>query len=739
MKRIGFEVMSTEPIIFGLDILAQSNRAKKGSTLYSLIVLKADHLDKYAKVNKRKLFQKINDIQPDFIAIDNIFELAPNFSGVVRFLQMIPPATKLIQVTGNPRTGMEKITTLIRKHRIQKSLSFKYSSQKTNSVETAEVCARLCQIQVGHEVVAFEDEIKIIVSKKKSHGKGGWSAPRYERVSKAAVHQAAAEVEIILQEREATWEEYEYPQRKVYLSQLNKRSIPEIKSLIRPLTTELVRVTLERITKSSLDFQPLDVNLAPASRSLYNIILGIDPGTTTGIAVLDLMTGKILYLGSKRECGISQIIRIASRFGKISCVAADVLPVPSTVEKVAKITGSKLKYPTVLTSATTKREYLQDYQDLTINHGHLNSHERDALFAALKAYNSLKEQLSKITKIVKETRIDLLTKLPEIQRLVLAGNSISNTFYIIDERISVQEGDSSLKKEDENIVRSLKHEIDMLQTKIEVIYEELEKLDQEAEFWKKQYQEKSIETKRWKNKYEQKRLKSSHHKQKEISEAVRREVGRITDENKEIRRKLRKNQIEMEKLKQIKNFWVLGREMPLKVLSFFADSSIRETIKNFGLHEGDIVLVLDPSGGGAQTALKVIDTGIRGILVPEGVANFADQALIQFKENCIPLLYLPMKKFTERDLTSSTSQLELWEYEGLYLIDISVKEEIKKKELKLREQLRQKRMSQVLQKKDSSRVKSSGEVDMSNLLKEFEEDYISQYNADFKNDLNEEE
>jgi hypothetical protein len=98
-----------------------------------------------------------------------------------------------------------------------------------------------------------------------------------------------------------------------------------------------------------------------------------------------------------------------------------------------------------------------------------------------------------------------------------------------------------------------------------------------------------------------------------------------------------------------------------------------------------------------------------------------------------------MKKFTERDLTSSTSQLELWEYEGLYLIDISVKEEIRKKELKLREQLRQKRMSQVLQKKDSSRVKSSGEVDMSNLLKEFEEDYISQYNTDFKNDLNEEE
>lgn len=721
--------MSINPIIFGLDILAQTIRGKKSSTIFSLVVLQGDHLDKYPKLNKRGVFQRIKDIKPDMIAMDNIFELAPDFNGIIRFLNIIPPTTRLVQVTGNPRTGMEKVTTLVRKHRIQRELSFSFSAQKMNSVETAEVCARLCQRRIGHEVVAFEEEIRIVVSKKKSHGKkGGWSAPRYERIGRTAIHQAADAVEGILQEKGFSWEDFEYPKRRVYFVQLDGTSIVEIRNLIKHLTTDLVRVVLERVTKSSLDFQPLDVNLAPASRSLHNIVLGIDPGTTTGIAILNLMNGKVLFLGSKRECGISQIIRISSKYGKISCVAADVIPVPSTVEKVAKITGAKLKYPSVLASAATKRDYLHDYQDLTINFGHLNSHERDALFAAVKAYNSLKEQLSKINRIIKETRADLIENLPEIQRLVLSGNSISKTIEVVNGRISTQGGNAALDLTKDHILTSMKHENELLQSKIEVIYEEMDKLDQEVEFWQKKARKNVSEIKYWKNKQEKEQLKRSRIKHKEISEAVDREVGRIRDENQEIRRKLRENQIEMEKLKHIKNFWVQGREIPLKVIQSFNDSSIRETEKKYGLHEGDIVLVLNPSGGGAQTALKVIDIGIRGILVPEGAAKFADQALTQFRDNCLPLLNLPLKQFSERDPVQSDRKFELWEYEGLFLTDMSIKEEIRKKELILREYLRQKRIAKLQQKEKKLDIKSSTELNISHLLEELKKDFIAQYN-----------
>ena len=723
--------MPESSIIFGLDILARSNKASKGS-IFSLVVLTQDHLDKYPKLNRRTLFNKIKDIKPDYIAMDNVFELSPSANSIIRFLQKIPPRTMLVQITGSPRTGMEKISNLVRKHRLKKELSFPFSSHKLNSLETAEVCARLCQKRVGHEILAFEEEIRIRISKKKSHGRGGWSAPRYERISRAAVTHAADEVELILREKEITWEMFEYPLRRVYLALLEKELIPEIQTLIKPLTTELVRVTLERITKSNLSFQPLDVSIAPTSRSLRNIILGVDPGTTTGIAIIDLMKGHVLYLKSNRECGISEIISTASKFGKICCVAADVIPIPATVEKIAKITGAKLASPSVLVSAAAKREYLHDYRDMTVNYSHLNSHERDALFGAIKAFNSLKEQLSKINHIIQNSYPELIPHLSEIQRLVIAGNSISNAIEMTRGKINAQKGVVA-EEEQEKLTLSLKYEIKMLQAKIEAIYEEMDKLNQEIVFWRRKSREETEKIKEWKDKDERERLKRSDLMQKRISAAVTREVGRIMEENQEIRRIIRQNQQEMDKLKQIKNFWVQGREIPLKVVKSFSDSAIRETEKNYGLNDGDIVLVLDPSGGGAQTAQKMIDIGIRGVIIPEMAAKFSDQALNQFIDNSVPCLQLPLKDFSVRSKDTFQPKLELWVYDGLYLTDIGIKEEIRKKELKLREKLRQKRMFLISQTKQASETIKNTELDIEKILDDFREDYITQ-NPDHRED-----
>ncbi|MHA1227026.1 MAG: DUF460 domain-containing protein, partial [Candidatus Hodarchaeales archaeon] len=431
VKTIGNETMKNRSIIFGLDILTHAHKGKKSSSLFSLVVMGEDHLDKYPKINKRTLLRKIFDIKPDYIAIDNIFELAPDAQGIMRLLKVFPPTTSLVQVTGNPRTGMEKINVLVRKHRLKNELSFQYNNQKMNSLETAEVCAYLCSKRVGHEIIAFEEEIKIVISKKKSHGHGGWSAPRYERVSRTAVDQAGDAVEELLKEHNTEVEKISYPNRQVFLVRLKKEEIPKIQRKIKELNTELVRVSLERVTKSNLEFRPLDATLAPSKKVLRNTILGIDPGTTTGIAVVDCIKGQVLFLGSIRECGISQVIRIASEYGKVCCVAADVVPAPATVEKISRITGAKLLAPPVLMTASQKREYLQNYRDLTVNYGHLNSHERDSLYAALRAYNSLKDQMAKVQRIVRENHPELISFLPEIQRLVVFGNSISNAISTI--------------------------------------------------------------------------------------------------------------------------------------------------------------------------------------------------------------------------------------------------------------------------------------------------------------------
>ena len=722
--------MNVHPIIFGLDIYSYTNRGDRKSSLFSLAVLQDNHLDKYQKLNKRSLFRKIRDIQPDFIALDNIFELAPNALGIVRFLKIIPPRSRLIQVTGNPRTGMEKIPNLVRKHRLQNQLTFIYNSQKMSALETAEVCARLCQMRVGHEIIAFEEDLKISVSKKRKHGRGGWSAPRFERVSKIAVQQTASEVETILQEQGMTWESFEYPGRHVYILEVERDQIAPLSALLKPLNTEAVKVTLDRISKSSLDFQPLDVSLAPSSHSLRNVILGIDPGTTTGIAVVDLTRGKILYLGSKRECGLSEIIRIASKFGKITCVAADVIPIPSSVEKIAKITGAKIKSPSSLVSATVKREYLNNYSDLTIDFGHLNSHERDALFGALKAYNSLKDQTTKIKRILEESNPYLLDYLPEIQRFVLSGYSISNAIELIQEKIKLKEK-AVPERDQEQITKPFKQEIESLHIKIDALYEELDKLEKEVNYWRKESKKHVNDSKKWKDKFEQERLRFSRIQHQKINEAVQREVDRIIDENQQIRRQLRQNEEEMEKLKQIKNFWVKGREMPLKVVKSFSDSAIRETEIQYGLNEGDIVLVLDPSGGGSQTALRLIELGVRGIIAPKNAPNFSDQALRQFKANCIPFLQLPMEQFSTINQIHSSDELKIWVYDELYLTDFLVKEEIRKWELKLQEELRKRtRLEHSLEETMRNKI-IENESDIERILDDFRAAYITQYREEF--------
>ena len=137
------------------------------------------------------------------------------------------------------------------------------------------------------------------------------------------------------------WDFFKYPQKRVFLVQLEKETIPLIQARIKPLTTDLVKVSLQRVSKSTLDFQPLDISMAPSSGSLKNVILGLDPGTTTGIAILDCNRGNVLYLGSKRECGVSEIIRLSTKYGKVSCVAADVIPAPAMVDRVSRITGKQ--------------------------------------------------------------------------------------------------------------------------------------------------------------------------------------------------------------------------------------------------------------------------------------------------------------------------------------------------------------------------------------------------------------
>ena len=120
------------------------------------------------------------------------------------------------------------------------------------------------------------------------------------------------------------------------------------------------------------------IRFRPLSGKPRYLIVGIDPGTTTAIAALDL-DGNLMHLESSRQMNMSGVIEALYRVGKPLVVASDVQEMPYSVEKIRRAFSAVSYNPRQDTSVEAKLS-------LTAGFPYANVHERDALSAALDAY-----------------------------------------------------------------------------------------------------------------------------------------------------------------------------------------------------------------------------------------------------------------------------------------------------------------------------------------------------------------
>jgi len=71
------------------------------------------------------------------------------------------------------------------------------------------------------------------------------------------------------------------------------------------------------------------------------IIVGIDPGTTLGYAILDVK-GNIIETYSSKQHDLGKLIKKVTDKGKVIAVGCDKKNVPSLVEKFSKKVGAKI-------------------------------------------------------------------------------------------------------------------------------------------------------------------------------------------------------------------------------------------------------------------------------------------------------------------------------------------------------------------------------------------------------------
>ncbi|MHA1259565.1 MAG: DUF460 domain-containing protein [Candidatus Heimdallarchaeaceae archaeon] len=601
------KITDRELIIVGTDILPHTSPSS--TAFYAVSVYDASkkkEIGSYEKVNLQKLIGIVRSSQAAFIAIDNIYELVKNPSHIPHLCLQLLPNTKLVQITGAPLHGYTPLSKLMREN----DLDF---SGKLTPLVAAKACAILASKKLGYLVEPFEDETKIIVSRTRSKGPGGWSQKRYGRLMDTTVHQEAKKVESLLIEMRLDFDKNvvrsKFGSQKVTFNVY--APISEVTKVIKKQKGEICQISIHPITKERVEFIPFSQQVKTKS-SLRRLIVGIDPGLTIGLSILDF-NGKIIKIASYREVSRGQIIREISRYGKPSLVCVDVYPYPSYVEKIASTLNARLYTPRSVMTVSEKNEISRK---LALQQGVLvrNAHQRDSLASAYKGYMKYKAEFERIDRKY-FTEYDKSLR-DEIKHLLIKGKTLTESVNEITKSLSKtkqvakEHAEITYPKKVQNnyTVEALQKQIDTLQEQIDwersknnELQMEIRELEERVEYLVNKLQEGKTE-------YMEKIQREKTYIIKENQISFLKEKVRLLEEE------LERFADRIDELKRV--VWLRNREgwIPLKVIKKFTMDEIEKTSKNHGLGPGDTVLILDTTGGGGQTAEKLLSYNIKAIL-----------------------------------------------------------------------------------------------------------------------------
>jgi predicted RNase H-like nuclease (RuvC/YqgF family) len=587
--------------VFGIDIIKGSVRSRSRRPIYALVRMDGSAIESESEVSMFRLFRMLTDEQPDILAVDSLQEVAADQRELFFFLQGLPPKTRLVQVTGGERK--ETLGKVAARYNI--------SFNRFDPFAEARTTAQVASLGAGAEVIAFENESEVVVSRHRSPGKGGWSQNRYVRKMHGAVQLKGREIEMALVAAGLRYEKKETKafggcSRVAFRVFATRDQIPF--STYRGADVQ-VRIHGKRLER--IQFRPLSI------RPRY-LIVGIDPGTTTATAALDL-DGNLLHLSSSRQMKMSDVIETLFRVGKPLIIATDVQEMPYSVEKIRRAFSAIAFVPKQDVSVDTKIELTAPYQ-------YANDHERDALSAALDAYRQYRHKFQNLIK-----RIPPGHDLDEVRARVIRGQSLD--MVLAEMKVPVREPEETPSapvpveggRSDER-VRVLDGMVKRLRTFVAELQEE-------------------VKAKEYENRRLQARIRKVHTTRdaalaKDV-EVVKRDAV-IQSLKKRLRKEERYNRNLAKRLVRIRKFAELSMEgdvVPVKVMDSFTRDGLRRLTEDTGIDEGDIIFVSRTDGWGRNIVKDLAELNVRAVVLGADVLSKSDpQMLPLFREEKIPLL-----------------------------------------------------------------------------------------------------
>jgi len=453
------ERLASGPII-GIDINGRR---------FSYAVFNNGDIIERGTVDPQDLIRIVKRIRPSAIAVDNIGEVMELSPGIIKRLGRLPFNVYLVQVTRVSPDTEESMEVLVNKY-------FGLSIGKLDPDTTAEYLARLCSMGVGSIVKVYEPETRIVVKASISTTPGGMSRNRFERNIAHRIRYLAKEIKERLEKGGIDYDMFIAPESEglrsvVFIAYADRTTI---RSIIKPRRSMDVKVIVESVPSDSIKFASLteteavEVGGAIKDRKL---IVGIDPGIVTGLAILD-MNGNVLTLHSGKNLSRRHVLRIVYQYGTPILVAVDTAKPSDYAKKLAAMIGAVLYYPDKDLSISEKSEIavkISREQGIVVKDPHM----RDALAAAYKSFIQLKPKLDRVED---EVRRSIARVIDEAKALVVKGMPIKQAVDEASRKIEVQPQQEvkvvqqercececdSIRSEYEGMIRALNAEVERL-------------------------------------------------------------------------------------------------------------------------------------------------------------------------------------------------------------------------------------------------------------------------------------
>ncbi|WP_297063322.1 DUF460 domain-containing protein [Thermococcus sp.] len=583
-------------LIIGLDVIGENPRR------FAVVSWYNGKLERKGEFTLYRLIRFIRTKKPDIVAIDSVTELGDDLR---MFLRALPPGTKLVQVTGRPGE-QRSLQSLAREHGIR-------TSDRFDPYEEAKLSALLASKGIGYEVLAFEDEVIVKVTRGRSHGKGGWSQDRYRKRVHNLVRDKVREIEDRLRRADIPFdletEEKDYGlargEFRVYASR------EELAGIVRPMRGGDVEVRIYPVERAELGFAPLKGEEAIKERK--SIIVGIDPGITVGIAVIDL-NGNIIALHSERNMPVGEIFRFISEIGHPVIVATDVSPAPGFVEKIARSFKANLFVPRESLRVDEKNELLRNL-GIKVE----DDHQRDALAAAYKAYLRLKPKLEHVEAKLREA--GLSKRADEVKALVIQGYNLGEAMQRVTARREERKPEPQTEETTSVDMRPYLRKIRELEERIELLERENEELRGII-----REQRRTIERLERRIADYDEEVRRKVLREKELEAKVKR-IEVLEKQLKEAKAVIERLSRDLVKVKRMNVVEVRGSAVPLKVLRTLSWRELERIEREVGLRRGDVLFVINPAGAGKAIAEELVEKGIRALITEKSLPEPVKEVL----------------------------------------------------------------------------------------------------------------